>query len=104
SAPSQIGQLLRSRTIIAPSSLLRVAPSLYSASVLSHLKCVSLCFSLSIGVTGSHVPHKSLDRTLAISMPDAIRAINRHLPDLSCSNETPAVLTSSTRFDTSSMV
>jgi hypothetical protein len=63
-----------------------------------------LCFSLNIEVTGSHVPHKSPDRTLATSMPDADRAVNRHLPDLSCGNETPAVLTSSPRFDTSSVV
>ena len=63
-----------------------------------------MCFSLNIEVTGSHVPHKSPDRTLATSMPDADRAVNRHLPDLSCGNETPAVLTSSPRFDTSSVV
>ena len=63
-----------------------------------------MCFSLDIEVTGSHVPHKSPDRTLATSMPDADRAVNRHLPDLSCGNETPAVLTSSPRFDTSSVV
>ena len=63
-----------------------------------------LYFSLNIGVTGSHVPHKSPVRTLATSMPDADRAVDRHLPDLSCSNGIPAVLTSSTRFDTSSVV
>jgi hypothetical protein len=63
-----------------------------------------LYFSLNIEVTGSHVPHKSPDRTLATSMPDADRAVNRHLPDLSCGNEPPAVLTSSPRFDTSSVV
>ena len=63
-----------------------------------------MCFSLNIEVTGSHVPHKSPDRTLATSIPDADRAVNRHLPDLSCGNETPAVLTSSPRFDTSSVV
>ena len=102
--PSQIGQPLCSSAITAPSSLLQVAPSLYSTLVLSHLGCSPLCFSLSIGVTGSHVPHKSPDRTLATSMPDADRAVNRHLPDLSCGNETSAVLTSSPRFDTSSVV
>ena len=32
------------------------------------------------------------------------RSHSRHLPDLSYSNETPAVLTSSPRFDTSSVV
>ena len=88
----------------APSTLLQVAPSLYFALVLSHLGEFPLCFSLNIEVTGSHVPHKSPDRTLATSMPDADRAVNRHLPDLSCGNETPAVLTSSPRFDTSSVV
>lgn len=56
-----------------------------------------MCFSLNIEVTGSHVPHKSPDRTLATSILDADRAVNRHLPDLSCGNEPPAVLTSPPR-------
>jgi len=38
-------------------------------------------FSLGIGATSSHVPHKRLDRVLAAFMPDAIRAVNRCPPD-----------------------
>ncbi|EQC00791.1 putative transposase [Photorhabdus temperata subsp. temperata M1021] len=39
-------------------------------------------FSLCIGVTGSHVPHKSLDRLHAAFMPDAAQAVNRLPPAL----------------------
>ncbi|MEY4579674.1 MAG: hypothetical protein RL701_4377, partial [Pseudomonadota bacterium] len=34
--------------------------------------------SLSIGITGSHVPHQSLIRTHATFMPDAAQPVNRH--------------------------
>ncbi|MBW2564395.1 MAG: hypothetical protein JRE29_10270 [Deltaproteobacteria bacterium] len=43
-----------------------------------------LRFSLNIGTTGSHVPHKSLDQVHAISMPDAAQTINRLPLGLSC--------------------
>ncbi|MGZ3591824.1 MAG: hypothetical protein ACXU99_14300 [Thermodesulfobacteriota bacterium] len=36
-----------------------------------------LGFSLTIGTTGSHVPHKSLGQGHAIFMPDAAQAIGR---------------------------
>ena len=54
------------------------------ASVLSHLWDRHLRFSLNIGTTGSHVPHKSLDQVHAISMPDAAQTINRLPLGLSC--------------------
>ena len=43
----------------------------------------TLSFSLRIGTSASHVPHKSLDQVHATFMPDAIRAVNRFPPDLS---------------------
>jgi hypothetical protein len=43
----------------------------------------SLLKALSIGPTGSHVPHKSLDQVHAIFMPDATQAVNRLPLDLS---------------------
>ena len=36
-----------------------------------------LSFSLIIGTTGSHVPHKSLDQVRATFMPDAAQAVDR---------------------------
>ena len=57
-----------------------------------------LDFSLNIGATGSHVPHKSLDHVHATFMPEAIWPVNRFPPDLSRSNDYPPVLTSSLRF------
>jgi hypothetical protein len=36
-----------------------------------------LNFSLIIGTTGSHVPHKSLNQVHATFMPDAAQAVNR---------------------------
>ena len=42
------------------SALLRAAPPLCVASVLSFLRDLRLKFSLYIETTGSHVPHKSL--------------------------------------------
>ena len=48
-----------------------------------------LSFSLSIGTTGSHVPHQSLVQVHAIFMPDAAQAVNRFLLDLSWSSVSP---------------
>jgi hypothetical protein len=53
-------QSLRSTAITAASALLRIAPPLCLASVLSLLRGFRLNFSLNIKTTGSHVPHKSL--------------------------------------------
>jgi len=100
----RIGQPLRSSPITGPSSLLRVAPPLYPASVLSRLGGFPLRFSLGIGVTGSHVPHKSLDRSLAAFMPDAAWAVDRLPPDLSRGNDSPRFRRRSYAFDTSSAV
>lgn len=84
---------LRSNSITESSSLLRVAPSLCSASVLSHLWGFHLCFFLIIRATGSHVPHKSLYHIHAIFMPEVIWPVNRYPPDLSQGNDYPSVLT-----------
>ncbi len=46
-----------------------------------------LHFSLSIGATGSHVPHESLDQVHAVLMPDAVWAVNRFPPNLSRVND-----------------
>jgi hypothetical protein len=48
-----------------------------------------LSFSLRIGTTGSHVPHKSLDQIRATFMPDAAQAVNRLPLDLSWSSVSP---------------
>jgi len=90
--------LLRSSPITGLSSLLRVAPSLCFALVLSRSWGFHLRFSLDIEATGSHVPHKSLNQSLAAFMPDAIWAVIRFLPDSSRFNDFPPVLTSSLRF------
>ena len=95
---SQTTQPLRSSSITEPSSLLLAAPSLCSASVLSLLWVLHLNFSLIIGTTGSHVPHKSLDQVRATFMPDAAQAVNRSLLDLSWRPVGPPVLTSSSSF------
>ncbi len=44
--------------------------------------CIHPDFSLSIATTGSHVPHKSLNRTHAASTPEAARAVNGTPPEL----------------------
>src|SRR5271157_1478052 len=51
---------------------LRATPPLCSASVLGSLWCFHSDISLSIGATGSHVPHKSLKQVHAAFMPDAV--------------------------------
>ncbi len=93
-----IGHPLRSSPITGPSPLLRGGPPLCPASVLSRSRGLRLRFSLRIGATGSHVPHKSQDRVLAAFMPDAARTVNRCPPDSSRDNDYPPVLTSSLRF------
>ncbi len=46
------------------------------------LAVIAACgFSLGIGTTGSHVPHKSLVELRATYMPDAARADFRTAPD-----------------------
>ncbi len=67
---------------VSPASqLLRVAPPLCLASVLSSSWGLHLDFSLRIEATGSHVPHESLNRAHATFMPDAAQPVSRHLLD-----------------------
>ena len=87
-------QPLRSICITQTSSLLRVAPPLCFASVLSFLWDLHLNFSLSIEATGSHVPRKSLTQSHAIFTPEAAWAVNRFLPNLSRTQYSSLVLTS----------
>src|ERR1035437_1942916 len=91
-------QPLRSIPITGTSILLRVGPPLCPASVLSFLWVFHLNFSLSIGTTGSHVPHESLVQVRATFMPDVDQAVNRFPLDLSWSPVCPPVLTSSFSF------
>ena len=71
------------------SSLLRVIPPLCPASVLSLSWVLYLSFSLIIGTTGSHVPHKSLVQVRATFMPDVIQAVSRFLLNSSWSFVSP---------------
>ncbi len=80
------------------SQLLRVAPPLCLASVLSSSRGLHLDFSLCIEATGSHVPHKSLDHAHATFMPDAAQPVSRHLLDLIPRPLASSVLTSFLRF------
>jgi len=57
-----------------------------------------------VGATGSHVPCKSLSQARATSTPDAIWAVNRLPPDSSRGSKASPVSTSSSSFDTSSVV
>jgi hypothetical protein len=66
---------LRSNPVTGPSTLLRDDPPLFSALVLSRLWGHHLRFSLNIGTTGSHVPHKSLDQVHAISLPMQLKVV-----------------------------
>jgi len=59
---------------------------------------------LHIGTTGSTVPTSSLDRARATSMPDAIWAVDRSLPDSSRVRQLAPVSTSFQTLDTSSVV
>ena len=91
---------LRSIPITGTSSLIQGDPPLCSASVLSFLWVLHLNFSLNIGATASHVPHRSLIQVHAAFMPDAAWTVNRFPPDLSRINDYSPVLTSSLRFRT----
>src|SRR4030042_1690259 len=82
-------QPLPSISITETSTLLRVGPPLCPASVLSPLWGLHSGFSLTIGTTGSHVPHKSLDQVRATFMPDATQAVNRFPLDSSWSSVSP---------------
>jgi len=94
----ELAHPLRSMLITTTSSLLRDGPSLCSASVLSLSWGLHLSFSLTIGTTGSHVPHKSLDQVHATFMPDAAQAVSRLPLDSSWKFERPPVLTPSSCF------
>jgi hypothetical protein len=108
--PSLVDQIIRSDdptpslhldyrdSIIAPSTLLRVGPSPCPASVLSFLWVHHLNFSLSIGTTGSHVPHQSPIQVHATLMPDATQAVSRLPLDFSWGSARPPVLTSPFSF------
>ena len=91
-------QPLRSISITETSSLLRVAPPLCFASVLSFLWDLHLNFSLNIETTGSHVPHKSLTQSHAIFTPEAAQAVSRFPLNLSWTHNRNPVLTSSIIF------
>ena len=68
-------------------------------AVVPWARLMALIKFLGIGVTGSHVLHKSLDRLHAASMPDAAQAVNRSRPfRLSHRNATTVVSTSFIRF------
>ena len=97
-------QPLRSISITETSTLIRVGPPLCPASVLSLSWVLHLSFSLIIGTTGSHVPHKSLIQVRATFMPDAAQAVNRFPPDLSWSSASPQFRRHLFVFDTSSVV
>ncbi len=87
---------LRSSSITEPSSLLRASLPPCPASVLWLLRVPSrLSFSLRIGTTGSHVPHRSLIQVHAAFMPGAEWALNRFAPPLSRRPHPPAVSTPS---------
>ncbi len=90
----------RSTAITAVSSLLRTTPSLCPASVLMPSWDLHLDRSLSIGTTGSHVPHTSLGCGHATSTPDAARPVVRHPPSLSRSVVETPVSTSVIGFST----
>ena len=89
---------LRSNPITGPSTLIQDDPPLCSALVLSRLWGHHLRFSLNIGTTGSHVPHKSLNQVHAISMPDATQTVSRFPLNLSWRSPSTPVLTSSQIF------
>ena len=65
----------------------------------SHLR-----FSLHIGATGSHVPHRSLDQARATFTPDITHPVSRLLVSSSQDNHPTLVLMPTILFDASSMV
>ena len=67
-------------------------------STLTLMGSSHLSFSLSIGTTGSHVPHKSLDQIRATFMPDAAQAVRQVTLGLILEFDKPPVLTSSFSF------
>src|SRR6201984_633005 len=77
-------QPLRSSPITGPSTLLRAAPPLRPASVLSPSRLEPLAafsFPSTTGRgTGAHVPYESLVELRAAYMPDAARAVSGHPP------------------------
>ena len=77
-----IGLQLGSLGIVLQTHLSGIAAlSLFSFLVI--MQPIHLDFSLIIGATGSHVPHKSLIQGLATFMPDAAQAVNRFPLNLS---------------------
>ena len=91
---------LRSTSITEASSLLRDDPPLCSASGLPSLWGFHLGASLSIGTTGSHVPHKSLDHVHATFMLAAAQAVSRCPLGLSGSRIRTPFLTTSGELST----
>jgi hypothetical protein len=57
-----------------------------------------------IGTTGSHVPHRSQNRTRATSMPDTAWPVGRHPPGSSRDRYAPRFRCRLRHFDTSSVV
>jgi len=88
-APSPLQKLQHYYELIRPR-----APHRYSHSC----GFLHLNFSLIIGTTGSHVPHKSLNQVRATFMPDAVQAANRSPLNSSWKMVSPPVLTSSNSF------
>ena len=92
-------QPLRSISITETSSLLRVAPPLCLASVLSFLWDLHLNFSLNIEtIRLRRIPHKSLTQFHAIFTPEAAQAVSRFSLNLSWTHNRNPVLTSSIIF------
>src|SRR5210317_1228562 len=93
-------QPLRSTPITKASSLLRATPPLCSASGLPSSWGLHLDASLTIGTTGSHVPHESLDHVHATFMPAAAQAVSRCPLSLSGSRVRTPFLTTSGELST----
>src|ERR1019366_5234001 len=119
SEPARTTRPLRSSPITGPSPLLQDGPPLCPAPVLGpsqfpllgDLPCATgrrpkqrHWSDRPVGATGSHVPCKSLSQARATSTPDAIWAVNRLPPDSSRDSKAFPVSTSSSSFDTSSVV
>ena len=91
---------LRSKPITGSSTLLQVGPSPVCASVLWALIFFSWPSPLASQPRVPAVPHKSLDRARAISMPDTIHPVGRLPMDLSRRWSLAPVLMSPIRFST----